>query len=330
MLISLQNLKEEKFYLKLDKKFVQSLLDSNSGVKPYRDVKLAKLLNNKFSQKYSEAAGIRGWYYYNKCIPMAKLKLLIENSLSYKWDDVENSLVGMKSSGFGFSRIIKPCFPISDDINLGLILGHIIGDGWIDTRFSQPGFSNTNKELLNEFILCMDKLFGVMPRIWVQKQRKFEEKSEWLKRVYSIEQIEDGYNATLFYPKSVGIILFNVFGKFINFRKKEIPTIAFRLSLEFKAGLIRALYDDEGSISVQSQSIRLHQDDSKLLEDVRRLLLDFDIKAARVRSYIKRGKYRHYFDVHSYENFIKFRKSIDFTSSIKKQKLMDLIGWLER
>jgi hypothetical protein len=261
---------------------------------------------------------------------MNKLKLLVENSKIYNWSNIESNLTGIKSFGLGFTRFIKPNFPIRDDKQLGLIVGHILGDGWIDSRFSQPCYCNSNKDLLDEFASCMNNLFGVQPRIWVQKIKRFDEKSEWSMRIENVNNKPNGSTATLFYPKSVGIILFNIFGKFVNKRKKKIPEISFELSTEFKSGIIRAMYDDEGSVSVDAQHIRLHQDNSKMLGDIRKMLFDFKISSSPVRNYYKKGKKRYYFGIYGYNNFVKFQKLISFTSFNKKEKLNELIRHLER
>ncbi|MBI2173234.1 MAG: hypothetical protein HYT73_03445 [Candidatus Aenigmarchaeota archaeon] len=326
MKIQLENLQSNDFYLSLNKDFIKKLLHSASNEKyPHRDTILAEKLNMIFSKKFNQSIGIKQWYYSSRNMPMSKLKIIIENSKSYSWIDVENNLISIKSFGLGFTKFIKPNFPIKDDINLGLVLGHIIGDGWINSKLSQPAYSNSNKELLNEFSQSMNYLFNVKPRIWVQKEKKFEEKSSWLKRIENLDEIKGKANIVLFYPKSTGILLFFIFGKFINNKRKNIPDIVFDLSLEFKSGLIRAIYDDESSVDIKSRHIRLYQDNPDILESIRKLLSNFGIKAAPIRKYIKRNKNRFYFGIYGYENFIKFQKHINFTSSEKRQKLSSLI-----
>jgi len=328
MLIGLENLKNENFYMKLEENFRKKILIGESDTLPYKNETFAKSINVKFNTKNNQSACIRQWYHGKRCIPMQKLKIIAKYNKA-NWSEIEKNLIGMKSFGLGFTKFIQPKFPIMDDEKLGSIIGHILGDGWIDTKLSQPAYCNSNKELLKEFTYNANYIFGVEPRIWVQKKKRFEEKSEWMGRIEKIDDMEDGLVATLFYPKSISTILFSIFGKFINNRKKHVPIISRGLSENFKIGLIRAIFDDECSVDYGSQYIRLHQDNPKILTDIKLLLSDIGIRSRPIRKYMKRDKYRHYFGVYGYENFVKFRDKVGFTSSKKINRLNSLIKHLE-
>ncbi len=91
---------------------------------------------------------------------------------------------------------------------------------------------------------------------------------------------------------------------------------------KFKAALIRAFYDDEGTVG--PKSIRLFQDRKDVLEEFRSFLKGFEIYPGEVKTYIKKGKERYYFDIHRKSNLIKFKDKIGFTSSKKMNKLKEI------
>ena len=84
-------------------------------------------------------------------------------------------------------------------------------------------------------------------------------------------------------------------------------------------GLIRAFYDDEGSIATKGGEIRLFQDKKDILETFRALLFEFGIGPTQIKTYMKRNKKRFYFSIRRKSNLIKFQREIEFTSP-KKEK----------
>ena len=329
MIVTLKDLCDLDIYVKFNSEFVKLLLRSVSNKSPIKDKELAEKLGIKFNKKYNKSSCIAGWYSNNRNIPINKLKIILEISKKYKWKDIEKNIIGIKVSGPGHAKFIKPNFPIKINKDLGLIVGHVLGDGWIDKKFSQPCYCNSNKELLKEFQESIYKIFCIKPRIWIQKNNSFEDKTEWLRRTENIEEITNSKNATLFYPKVIGQILYGIFGEFAKGRYKEVPELAFEVTNEFKMGLIRAFYDDESSISAKSHTIRVHQDNPDILEDIRKLLLSLCIVPGEIHYYLKRGKKRHYFNINGYYNFYKFQKLINFTSSKKRNELDKLINNLK-
>ncbi len=216
---------------------------------------------------------------------------------------------------------ISPKFPINIDKQLGSIIGHVLGDGSIDLRYNQVFYSNSNKELLEEFDGFMFNIFGVRPRIWMQRKSTFEGKTRWEKRLNSVNELEAGKNCGLFYPTICGLILNSLFDNFAVGRNKKITNKIVGADKEFKKGLIKAFYDDEGSVDKRGGYIRLFQDRKDILEEFRSLLLQFGIEPGQIKSYVKRNKERYYFGIHRKSNFIRFQKEIGFTSSKKKDRL---------
>lgn len=324
-MIRLQDLEEINVFVKLNKEFTKLLLKDTSKIHPIRNKGLAVKLGVSFNDKLGFSSTIAGWYYKNKTLNLKKLKILINLSKKYNWKDVENNLISLKSSNTGRWETVKPRFPVKLDKNLGLIIGHILGDGWIDKKYLQIGYSNSNNELLGEFKGAMEEVFGVKPRIWVQKKNTFKDKTEWLKRVNQIDNIPTKNNASLFYPRVIGQILYLIFGEFARGGEKEMPKVSIRAPKDFKIGLLHAFYDDEGSVFGKSRAIRIHQDNSRMLEDIRKLLLTIDIESNEIHYCYKRNKKRYYFNISGYENLHSFKKIINFTSSKKKSKLNKMI-----
>tara|TARA_B100000315_G_C14441495_1_gene524888 strand:+ start:132 stop:563 length:432 start_codon:yes stop_codon:yes gene_type:complete len=128
-----------------------------------------------------------------------------------------------------------------------------------------------------------------------------------------------------FYPKIVGLILNYIFDDFAIGKEKVVTDKIMNSSSEFKKGFIRAFYDDESTVYWKRKTIRVFQDQKEILERIRSILLEFNIKSAIVRSYMKGGKKRHYFNICQRDSLLNFHKSIGFTSLDKDEKLVKLL-----
>lgn len=250
---------------------------------------------------------------------LSVLVKLIQHS-KITWKEAENNLVSIRSgSHAGKMRVT---FPVVLDDNLGTIVGHVLGDGSISVRDCHVFFTNSNPELIKEFESCVEKLFLLKPRIWLQTSGNFKKKSKWIRRLPSTESIAFGEQIGLFYPTILGRILFSFFGRFASGHKKFVPIVE---SPEFNANMTRAFFDDEGSISVSSQQIRIYQDNPEILKSFRLILASFGIDSNPLRYYFHSGKKRYYFSITRLKNFKLFRDKIGFTSTSKTRALDTLI-----
>jgi len=238
---------------------------------------------------------------------------------SLDWKEIEKNINSLNARR-GIANII---FPIKINQKLGSIVGHILGDGSIDKKYQQVFFSNSDKTLLKEFESSMKEIFGIEPRIWMQNKPEFGNTS-WDKRLKSIRELKDGRNGALFYPTICGLILNDIFDDFSIGRDKRITKEMLNTDKEFKAGLIRAFYDDESSVG--NKNIRVFQDRKEILETFRKLLSEFSITASSVKSYKKRDIDRYYFDIFRKSNIRIFEKEIGFTSPKKNDKLNEIIN----
>lgn len=114
----------------------------------------------------------------------------------------------------------------------------------------------------------------------------------------------------------------SIFNGFAEGFEKKITKKILNSDKNFKKGLIRSFYDDEGTVG--KKNIRLFQDRRDILESFWTMLLLFDIHPSEIKEYKKRGKMRYYFDIFKKSNFKRFRKNIGFSSSIKSKKLDEI------
>ncbi|MBT4192037.1 MAG: hypothetical protein HOE11_01900 [Candidatus Diapherotrites archaeon] len=310
------------FHVTLKRGFLKELLIKTAhDTIPHQNVKLITYLKMKPTKNQKACLTIYGWTSGKRSIPLEKLNKIISLS-NYSWQKLEKQIISIKAkTGKG---TITPHFPIKLDEKIGSIIGHILGDGSIDKKYFQLSFSNSNQDLLNEFKTNMQDIFGISPRIWMQKKPNYNN-TEWDKRLKNINDLKAGRNCSLFYPTICGLILNAMFNNFAIGKNKRIQKDIFDTPKKFKIGLIRAFYDDEGSVYKSSRQIRLFQDNQKILETFRKLLEELDITTSEVHTYLKHNKKRHYFNIYRKTNFIKFQKQISFTSKRKAQLLNDLI-----
>jgi intein-encoded DNA endonuclease-like protein len=311
------------FHIKIDQRFLKELLvKATNDEKPHCNAALIKDMGMKPTPNKNYCYTVYSWTNCDKTIPLEKLAKIARQA-AYSSTAIESKILSIKAGQHGGE--VRPKFPIKFSKELGSMIGHILGDGSISADYKQVFFSNTNKELLKEFANNMDEIFRIKPRIWMQRKTiAFKEKTRWERRLKSIDELEAGKSCSLFYPATIGLILNEIFEQFAIGKSKKLPEIIFRLNKDFKRGLIRAFFDDEGTVDINSHTIRLFQDNENILEAFRLLLSEFGICAATIRNYTRRGKKHYYFSIHRKSNFLKFYKEIGFTSKEKLTRLKEL------
>jgi len=315
------NLREKfgKIQVRVDKSFLKKLIvTAAKDNKPHINKNFMKKLEIKPNLTYGRNITIYGWGRYTDSIPIKKM-IKIMNILNYSYSNIEKKVISLKGGSRGGEVNIK--FPINIDKRLGCIIGHILGDGSIDSNYKQVFFSNSNKELLKEFESKMFSIFNVKPRIWMQRKSNFG-KTRWEKRLEKIDYLKKNRNCGLFYTTICGVILNEIFDGFCIGKNKKITQRIKTASKEFKIGLIRAFYDDEGNVG--KDRIRLFQDNKGILISISKFLKEMGIKPGSIKRYKKRGKFRHYFDIYRKSNFIRFKDKIGFTSTAKMGDLKEI------
>lgn len=309
-------------HFKLDISFIKKLLmDASNSSEPHKNLDFVRFLGCKINKKLSLSLGIYQWMNGRRTIKGDKLISIMSKS-SFSWKDVESHIIYIKA---GIHKgEVNPRFPIYIDEKMGSIIGHILGDGSI-AKNMQPFYSNSNILLLKEFYNHIYSIFGVGGRIWVSKNNKFEEKSEWDKRVYNFYDIPKGRCVGIFYPRIIGLILNHVFDNFAVGKSKSITPPIINSTKKFKSGFIRAFYDDESSVYPESYTIRVFQDNKKVLSCLQNMLTEFNINPNDIRQYIKYNKKRHYFNITRKDNHMRFYNQIGYTSPIKREKLKKML-----
>src|SRR3989344_6802554 len=311
-------------YVKLNPEFLHQLFKTAAkGNNINRNKELAFKLDCPYNEEFNICPNIGSWVYKGCAIPFQALLRILELT-DYPLDSIEKHIVFIKSGRKKGTVNIK--FPIKIGKEIGNVVGHILGDGAIDKKYLQPFYTNSNIDLIKEFINNMDYIFGVKPRIWTQTKGNFKTKSKWLGRIYSFENLPNNCQIGLFYPRVCGLILYQICGTFAYGKKKQITEQIKNFNKEFKSGLIRAFFDDDGSINAESYTMRGFQDDKQLLIDIKSLLTDLDIESNEVHFYMKHGKVRHFFNITKRKNFLIYYNSIGFTS-IKKQERLKLLSF---
>jgi len=310
--------------IKLKPEFFRKLLiDASGSEKPHMNRTFANKIGCKINKRKRKAMGIYGWIKENKAPTLSRLSMILQYS-KYSWTDVEQNITSLRA---GPNRgEISPNFPIKLDEKIGSLVGHILGDGSIEQRFRMLFYSNKNIELLEEFSSYAHQIFGIKPRIWVLQPRSFEEKTKWLMKVNSLEKVPESHCVGLFCPKICSDILHSIFGEFAVGKEKRITPQILNSNKNVKKGLVRAFFDDEGSIRSDNHSMRLHQDNPKILSGIRALLIDLGINSHDIKTYYKKEKPRHYFNICGFKEYYAFHKEIGCTSSHKRNEFEKLIN----
>lgn|SRR3989338_8982192 len=310
-------------HIKLDLDFLDKLLKSSSKNKNYFiDKGFVSKIGCGYNKNRKRCLTFYTWFNKGKAMSFLTLSKIIKLS-NYSFDGMEKYVVAVAFGRTGKKVFIK--FPIEINKGLGNIVGHILGDGSIGRRDKAVFYSNSNIELLKEFRNHMKSIFGIEPRIWVQEKPNFG-KTKWMKRIPELRDIPNGHNVGLFYPKVCGVILQAIFGKFANGKHKCITEQIKNSNKQFKIGLLRSFFDDEGSVSCDSYTIRYHQDKKDILEDIRILLKYFDIAPNEIRSYLKKNKERYYLNITGFKEYHRLYNLIGCTSSRKAEQFELLIN----
>lgn len=312
-------------HVRLDLAFLSNLLKNASKCEsPATNKEFIQKIDCCFNEKEKICTSISSWF-NSKCAMSFHTLSKIINLSDYSLNDIEKYVQAIMSGRTGSKVFLK--FPIKVGKELGSIVGHILGDGSIDKKYLQPFYTNSNIDLIKEFADNMERVFGIKPRIWIQTTGNFNgKKSKWLQRFNSMEDIPKDYQIGLFYPKICGVLLHGIFGLFAYGKEKKITEQIKNSNKEFKIGLIRAFFDDEGSISSSSHTMRIFQDNKRILEGIKYLLSEFNIRTNPIRFYIKKNKKRHYFNITGFREYDTFNRIIGCTSLKKKEQFKLLIN----
>ncbi len=197
-----------------------------------------------------------------------------------------------------------------NDKDFARLFGYIIGDGYISFKLKRIEFVNKDKEVIEDYKNLIKKLFNV--------DLKYE-------------KITNGITRIIYYNK-------DFFNKIINLIKnnenqytsefKYIPNHFLNKDLETVSNILAGLYDTDGTVDKSKAVIEFCSKNEKLVDQIQRLLLRFNIvarKKARLckasNTINKTEREYYYLYIEGYENIKKFYINIPLKCIYKKERL---------
>ncbi|MDI6798543.1 MAG: LAGLIDADG family homing endonuclease [Candidatus Aenigmarchaeota archaeon] len=208
-----------------------------------------------------------------------------------------------KGYGDEAKSIKNPKLPIKFSPTLCQIIGHVIGDGGIKKNYSVH-YTNGSKILINQFKRDMREIFGDIEAY----------------------EFEDEGIITINFPSIVGLMLSSLFRS--NIREvKCIPPHLLKSNEECKALFLRALFDDEGSVSIPKHTIEFVMANKIVVEDVKKMLKEFGIRPGKTgrRKEKEHHKIKYRFLITGSQDLKCFYEKINFDHPDKKERLRILI-----
>ena len=256
---------------------------------------------------------IDGWINRDSC-PLATIQLIyLRKPVMNKHvpiSEIEKNIIKLrgKTNPFGISR---PKFPFSLTPELSSVIGHFLGDGGIKERDLTPIYCNIYPDAVSEVYINLEKVFGGV--------------DYRLKKVNLI----NGTLTYLTFPTVLGMILTETFslnpGKKSKNEELRIPEFILDAKDErVKIAFLRAIYDDEGSISIRRKGIRIEMANRLLVGDIRELLLDLGIPCGKLYQQVHRNSVEWYVDISSQKDLLLFRELIGSNIAEKQNQLSEL------
>lgn len=197
---------------------------------------------------------------------------------------------------------------------LSRIIAHLMGDGCVTDRYF--AYYNKDETLLDNFEKDVSNLFNVPHFIKgkVKSGTKLVQVQNKPILIFLKSLVEDYRSFSLSIPKFI--------------KDKTL-----------KSEFLRALYDDEGCVSLRvfrktgelSRNLDIGSKSKTFLEEIKEILEnDFNIKCNRIGSYGRFLNGKHFttfkLSITGKENFVIFRDQINFSHPIKKEKLDRMIN----
>jgi len=295
----------------LKEKFLREVINKTIP-KAGNQYKLADIISHRLRRKFSRGS-ISTWLSKdNPALSVGELKV-IANYINLNRKFLEQNLIFIKGTGRKAKKIFFPKIPFTLNEDLMNIMGHLFGDGGIHGLYFSPWYSNKDESLLFNFLIRLSSI-GICE-----------------------VTVSHGKNDVMYYwcPQILGLILMK-FGLSFGDKLKNnwsIPPYFFGLNAELISSFIRALFDDDGTVSISKREIRLFSQNQLILRQVSKLLIRFfNIRTSNVKILSEKISKKenkiiiYYISITCKENFKKFHYSIGFDSVKKQQRLEKLIG----
>jgi hypothetical protein len=301
--VDLWDLRYSKIYVKLHRGFLKNLF--NYAIRKVGNQnKLAKLLGKNDSTVYN-------YYHRNEFISLdivSKILEILPWKERSKWEHlVEKNLEEIKCKGNMSKSLKNPKFPVNFTPSLAGVLGHIIGDGYVEMNKGTPliGYTNKCTTLIDEFKMSIKEVFG---------------------HTTPYERILNYDVHNVRYSAIIGCILSNLIGQLPDSLTQMLLMIS-QLDEECKSSFLRALFDDEGCVTINKYQVIIEMTNRKVIEVIKTLLLDFEIESGKTSERINEDRLPKYkLAVSGKENLTRFDKIIGFSHPIKREKLRLLLN----
>lgn len=306
--IHVWNLPIEKVYVKLKDGFREEFFE-----KVHKKFGSWTKLGNFLNVKRGDTTLAKNWKQGQCCCPLVII-FKISKILNISKKDIEKNIKEIKSKtnligrgGNSGKPIVNPKLPIKIDEEFAEVLGHICGDGTITKISPKKGIAlkyiNSEPKLIEFFQKKIKKIFG---------------------DIEANVQIRDGggyrkKNYVLQYPTIISLFVLSVF----NYQTKDkmtLPSFISKMSKKSRCYFLRALFDDEGTISIKEKRIVIGLKPRKPTEDIKDLLLGLGFYPTKI---YKSGNILK-ISLQKKRDIFLFKKIIGFKHTSKKEKL-DLI-----
>ncbi len=276
---------------KFKARFFEEMFRKLGGKRPYaRFLNVNQMAVKKYLIGHTYKRGVR----HPQAIPLSLFKK--SNSLIGKElkKEIEDNITLIKAKGKGAS-IINPELPFMESPAFYRIVAHIIGDGSAPGN-KVPYYANACKDLREQFKKDLD-IFGEV--------RTYERKPNTTPVVY--------------FPKVITDILSHILK--IEFTNPEhIPSQIFKASDKCKSSFLRALFDDEGTIST---SLAFNMSNQNIVNEITKLIEMLGIK---VNSIIRK-KNREWKDNYSFSIKRKYLKNFNSKIGFSHPKKMKNLNY---
>lgn len=268
--IHLWDLPIEKIYIKLEDKFRENFFKL-----AYEKYGSWNKLANFFGIKRGDTLIARDWNKGICCAPLSQI-FTIGKEINLSKEDIERNIIEIKCKnklnkrgGASGKPILYPKLPIVVNEDFIEILGHICGDGHISRSNPKKGITlkyiNSEKKLIGSFIEKIRKVFGnIEPNVQIRSGPSYRRE-----------------NFSLQYPTIISLIVLTVFDCKSN-DEKDLPEFIFELSEKEKCCFLRALFDDEGTVSVKEKRICIGLKPKNVVEKIRNLLIDLGFNPGKI------------------------------------------------
>lgn len=211
------------------------------------------------------------------------------------------------------SRTVRHELPRVLTEDLAFVLGALTAEGTVENHRIE--FCNNKGEYAEAFIAAWSRAFPSCRLHTFEREPSSYGVRDYLQmQIVSRQVVEFLHNLGLC-GKSGG---------------REIPEVILRAPQKVVAAFLRGLFEGDGSVERSSKSllrVNLCSNSERMLKQLQVLLLRFGIAAGRV-SDATHGRATHRLTLNGRENLLQFAKRINFVSSTKREKLVEVINLL--